>query len=131
MGGVSVVDMEDTILCNLSDANDLIEEAKIQWIREVLESLNVSEETIEEDDVVKFRSDMEEYGIEVVTYSDGIINIYKKAWFDDGHNQGWLPVEQKNLVAQWKIPEKIKHVEDGSVYYEIQLKAWNVFERKI
>lgn len=117
--------MSNIILCNLSDANEMISEAQKEWVENLLLALNIDEGMLD-DDIYVFRSKMEEIGIEVVLYSSGEVDVFKKVWFDDGFNQGWLPAEKKNLVGQWKLPEKIKKIDEKGVYYEIHLKEWTI-----
>lgn len=119
--------MSGTILCNLSDANTIIEEARQEWVREVLFNMGVDEDIIMIEDIYMFRNSMEELGIEITSYANDDVDIFKKTWYDDGINQGWLPPNESNLVAQWKAPERIKKIENGDVYYEIHLNEWKAF----
>jgi hypothetical protein len=118
--------MSQTILCNLSDANKIIEESRQEWISEILESLNVDEEIIN-GDIRKYRQKMEEIGVDVILYSNGEVDVFKKVWFEDGFNQGWLPAKEENLIAQWKMPVRVKRIEEKEVYYEIYLNEWRAF----
>ena len=118
---------DEIILCNLSDANNIILEARSEWINNVFDILNIPDEVFNVNDIRSYRMNMEELGIEVILDSNGEVNVYRKVWHDDGFNAGWLPVTDKDLVAQWKTPERIMRTDDGkNVYYEIHLKSWSI-----
>ena len=120
--------MGDVILCNISDANNVIEEARFDWIHSVLSNLNVSEEIFDVKDIREFRHELSNnLGIEVELKSNGEVDIYKKQW--NNHSleelQGWLPVKKEHLIAQWKEPKRIRKVEGKDVHYEIHLNEWS------
>ena len=79
----------ETILCNLSDANSIIEEVKIEWINNTLVSLGVNQEILENANSIRqFRNNLlYELGIEVERTSDGLINIYKLSWHNDDNEE--------------------------------------------
>jgi len=126
--------MSNIVLCNLSDANKVVQEERFFWLVDVLISIGIPEEVISKD-IRKFRGDMEQMGIEIIQNSSGNIDIYRKRWHkgDTEEGSGWLPAKEENLVAQWKEPKRIMRVEypDGKkiktkgVYYEIQLNEWS------
>lgn len=122
----------EIILCNLSDANETIKEARDEWIIEVLLALGVPEETIELgfDDIGRddFIYEMNEIGISVELYSNGEVDVYKKVWINGPteESSGWLPPTKQHLVAQWKIPERIRKIEGNEVYYELHLREWSI-----
>jgi len=117
----------------MSDAAEIIEEARNEWIIETLMALNIPEEIIElgyddgsgRDDYIY---EMNELGITVELYSNGEVNVYKKVWITGATEEqcGWLPPKKQHIVAQWKTPEKIRRVEGNEVYYEIRLREWSV-----
>lgn len=121
-----------TILCNLSDANETIKEVRDEWIIEVLLALGISEETIElgfeDQERDDYLYEMNELGISVELNSNGEINVYKKVWFEGNTEEtsGWLPPTEQHLVAQWKIPERVRKVEGNEVYYELRLREWSI-----
>jgi len=124
--------MSNVILCNLSDAQEVIEEARDEWIVSVLLALDVPEEFVEMgfsglDDYDDFQLAMSEMGIEIELLSNGEVNVYKQVWLD-GPESGWLPSKPEHLVAQWNTPERVKRVnpERTEVYYEIHTKAWSL-----
>ena len=122
--------MSNVILCNLSDANSVIEEEKLYWISEVLDALGVPEEVFDVTDIRDFRFEMEELGIEVELHFDGEVDVYKKQWHQGPTEEasGWLPVKSDHLVAQWKEPTYVKKIEGKEVYYEIHLNEWSILK---
>ena len=122
----------ETILCNLSDANATIKEARDEWIIEVLLALGISEEIIELGFDGRGRDDyiyeMDELGIAVELHSSGEVDVYKKVWIDSEteENSGWLPSTKQHLVAQWKIPERVRRIKGNKVYYELHLREWSI-----
>lgn len=123
----------ETILCNLSDANETIKEVRDEWIIEVLLALGVSENIIElgfndtgRDDYIY---EMNELGIVVELYSNGEVDVFKRVWVNGAseENSGWLPPTEKHLVAQWKNPERIRKIDgNNDVYYELHLREWSI-----
>lgn len=122
----------EVILCNLSDANEIIKESRDEWIISVLLELGVPEEIVEMgfeagkwDDYLYAMNDL---GVVVELYSDGEVDVFKQVWVDgeSESDTGWLPISDKNLVAQWKTPERIKRLEGKDVFYEIHLDEWSI-----
>jgi hypothetical protein len=126
--------MGDTILCNLSDANQVISEARELWVQEVLLGLGVKEETLKlaKSNIQEYRYQVEEMGIEV-DFKNGEVDVYKKKWHNDPNPElcGWLPSEKVHLVAQWKEPNKFRKVEGKDVYYEIHLNNWSMLNSRL
>lgn len=122
------------ILCNLSDSSETIEEARDKWIIETLLALGVPEDTIELgfDSGRSSRNDyiykMNDLGIDVELFSSGAVDVYKKVWIDGETEEvsGWLPAAKEHLVAQWKIPERVRRIDGKDVYYELHLKEWSI-----
>lgn len=121
------------ILCNLSDANKTIEEARDEWIINTLLALGVTEDIIEKGfDGGKNRDDyiyeMSDLGIDVELSSNGEVDVYKKVWIDGDieENSGWLPTKKEHLVAQWKKPERVRRINGKDIYYELHLKEWSI-----
>jgi len=123
---------ENIVLCDLSDANNTIKELRDEWIIDVLLTLNIPEDVIEMgfsvEDRENFLYEMNELGISIELYSSGEVDVHKKVWFEGSTEEtsGWLPVTDKHLVAQWKIPERIRRIDGREVYYELHLKEWCV-----
>lgn len=125
--------MSNVILCNISDANNIIKEERENWIYNVLVMLNVTEEILDSvPNVDKYRYHMYELGIEVELQSNGNIDIYKKQPYMDqaGEITDWLPPTKDHLVAQWKEPTRVKKVEGKNVYYEIHLNEWSILNMR-
>lgn len=122
----------EIILCNLSDANDTIKEAREEWIIKVLVSIGVPEDTIELGFDDSSRDDyiyrMNELGISIELYSNGEVDVYKKVWVNGltEESSGWLPPTEKHLIAQWKTPEKVRRIKENEVYYELHLREWSM-----
>ncbi len=117
------------ILCNLSDANDIINEEREFWITDVLDALKIPDEVFEASSIDDFRFLMEERGIEVQLSTTGEVNVYRKEWYDgtSEENSGWLPSTDEHLVAQWKTPTRTKKLDENKeVYYEITLNEWSI-----
>lgn len=123
------------ILCNLSDVNEVIKEAREEWIIEVLMSLGVSEQIIEMgfsssgNDYEEYLYNMEQVGIEVDLFADGVVIVYKKSWCEGEREElsGWLPAQKKHIVAKWEEPERVKRIDkDKSIYYEVNIKEWHL-----
>ena len=118
------------ILCNISDSEQVISEAKELWTIEILLKFGIKEEILElsRKDVQKFRYYMEDMGVEVDIKMNGEVDIYKKKWHEDPNpeNCGWLPAKKEHMIAQWKEPKKIRKVEGKEVFYEIHLDNWSM-----
>lgn len=120
--------MGDVILCNISDANKVIEEARFEWVHNVLLNLGVPEDIFEIKEIRDFRYEISNnFGIEVELKANKEVDIYKKQWNNnpDEELQGWLPVKKEHLVAQWKEPKRVRKVEGKDVYYEIHINEWS------
>jgi len=124
--------MSDVILCDLSDANNVINEERLFWVNEILDALGVPEEVYDVDTIDEYRAMMDELGIEVELSTNGDVDIYKKEWHESEveEESGWLPVEKEHLVAQWREPVRVKKVEGKSVYYEIHLNEWSILNMR-
>ena len=119
--------MSNIILCNLSDAIQVINEARLDWIKTTLSDLGVPENILEIKDIRELRYELSDnFGIEVDLFFNGDVHVYKKQWNNSSKEslQGWLPVKKEHLVAQWKEPKRIRKVEGKNVYYEIHLDEW-------
>jgi len=118
------LNMTAIFLCNLSDANEMIKESRQEWIEQIV--IYLGAEGALDENICDYRSKMEDLGVDVVLYSNGEIDVFKKAWYDDNFNQGWLPAEKENLIGQWKMPNRIKKIDESGVYYEIHLNEWSI-----
>lgn len=126
--------MADVILCNISDANKVVEEEKNFWIQDVLLGLGVSEDTIASaEDIDEYLYLMNQLGIEVEYKTTGEVLIYKKAMHrgPDGEEVDWLNPSEENLIAHWKSPTFVRKVEGRDVYYEVHLNKWSSFNMRL
>ena len=121
--------MSSIILCNLSDANQCINDARLEWIYDILEFLGIPKE-IYISDLKVYREKMAENGIEVDLVTNGDVNVYKQAWHEDKNESGWLPSKKENLIGQWKEPERIIKVNGKETYYEIHLDEWSILNTR-
>jgi hypothetical protein len=121
--------MSSIILCNLSDANQCINEVRLEWIYAILESLGISAE-IYASDLKVYREKMAEEGIEVDLVTNGDVNVYKQTWHEDKNESGWLPSRKENLIAQWKEPARVIKVDGKETYYEIHLDEWSILNTR-
>ena len=120
--------MSTIIQCNLSDVQSVINDARVEWVFDVLGALNISEDVLNEKNIDNYRSKMEGLGIEVVYSTSGQVDIYKKTRIKKGEDELWLPVKKENLIAQWKEPRYAKKIDANGVYYEIHLNEWSMFK---
>lgn len=120
--------MSDTILCNISDAVQIVKEERDIWTIDVLLSLGIPEEIIESsNDIDEYIYQLDKFGVEVEYKTSGEVLVYKKAMYrnQDGEEIDWLNPTSDHLIAHWKPPTYIKKVEGNNVFYEIQLNEWS------
>jgi hypothetical protein len=120
--------MPTIIQCNLSDAQSVINDARIEWVFNTLRALKIPEDVLNEKNIDNYRSEMESLGVEVVYSTSGQIDVYKKTRIKKGEDGLWLPAEKENLIAQWKEPRYAKKIDESGVYYEIHLNEWSMFK---
>lgn len=96
-----------TILCNRGDENQTIEEAKQEWLQEVLLALDVPEDLFKEqvDDV---RQILDNYKLDIWKNANGTIDIYR----------------ENKLIGQWLSPKLILVHEKKEWYYRIETQHW-------
>lgn len=123
--------MSDVLLCNTGDANKIVIEARSEWIDSVLSDLGISIGEIDKQNISALRGELMQHGI-LVDYNIATeeVNIYKCSWHSDQFQEGWLPPETKNIIAQWKRPSYIKKIEGRDIYYEIHLNKWSFKKTK-
>ena len=122
--------MSEVILCNISDANQILKDKRKEWVYNLLELLEIPPEIINCTNVFQLRGELGQYGLHVETKSGGEeIDVYKREWHGD-ENGGWLPLDPKYLIAQWKRPKYVRRVEDEDVYYELHLDEWSMIRPK-
>jgi len=124
--------MSNVILCNISDAQQVIDEERLYWVSDVLDALNVPDEVFDATDIRDYRYDMEQLGIEVELHSNGDVDVYKKQWHEGPteDSSGWIPPTEDHLIAQWKEPTRIRRIEGKDVYYEIHLNEWSILNMR-
>jgi hypothetical protein len=124
--------MSEVILCNISDANQILQEKRKEWVYNILELLEVPQEIISCRNISQFRGGLSQLGLHVETKSGGEeVDIYKLEWYGDESREGWLPINSKYLIAQWKRPKYIRRVEGEDVYYELQINEWSMVRKKV
>jgi hypothetical protein len=124
--------MGQVVLCNISDANQVIKDLRINWVYDALESLGIPPEIRELQDVFELRSVLGGLGIYVEYRSAGEeIDVYKREWHGTEETGSWMPPKEKHLVAQWKRPQYVRKVEGNDVYYELHLDEWCIANRRI
>lgn len=124
--------MSNVILCNLSDANAIIEEERLYWVFDVLEYVGIPEEVFDAESIDEYRESMDTYGIDVELCSNGEVYIYKKEWHE-GRNEeesGWLPADDEHLIGHWKNPTRVIKVDGKDAYYEIHLNEWSILNMR-
>ena len=119
--------MGTIFLCNIEDANKLIEEERLYWTYSVLDALKIPEEIYLSNNIDEYLNNMDQYGIDIILHTNGNVDIYKKEWYQGKNEQlsGWLPPTKEHLIAQWKTPSKIRIVEGKNVYYEVHTNEWS------
>jgi hypothetical protein len=123
--------MSDVLLCDISDANQILQDQRKAWVLNILELLEIPEEIINCHNIDQLRGGLNHFGIHIETLSGGEeINIYRREWYGDQNSGGWLPPEPKHLIAQWKRPKYIRKVEGEDVYYELHLNEWSMLRTK-
>ena len=125
--------MGRVVLCNISDAHDVILEERHEWIHDVLIGLGLPEETIAQSgDIDTYRYLMGEEGIEVEMTSNGDVNIYKMRWHNGPteFTSDWLPPDEDSLVGQWKEPTYVRKIAGKEVYYELHLNEWSILNMR-
>jgi hypothetical protein len=123
--------MSEVILCNISDANQILQEKCKEWVYNILELLKIPHEIIYCQNISMFRGGLSECGLHIETRLCGEeVDIYKLEWYDDGKKEGWLPIDKKYLIAQWKRPKYIRRVDGDDVYYELHLNEWSMVRKK-
>jgi len=120
--------MSNTILCNLSDVLDIIEEERLYWANDVLDALGVPEEVYDSKSIDEYRENMSALGIDVELGTSGDVKIYKLEWSEIHH--GWLPRTEDHLVAHWKDPKRVKRISGKEVYYELHLDEWSILNMR-
>lgn len=122
--------MSDIILCNVSDRFEILKEKRTEWVYKVLDGLNLPEDIEKYNNYTEFRNILNIHGIFIENKSGGEeIDIYKLKWSDDDGG-GWLPLNDKYLIAQWKKPKYIKRIEGKDVYYELHINEWSMIKLK-
>jgi hypothetical protein len=98
------------ILCNRGDEREVIEEARTEWLHEVLVALGVDESVFGDDiDKNEAREYLMSRDLEVWTHVDGSLNILRK----------------DKVVAQWKAPKlTLRKEKSNEWYYEVKLEEW-------
>lgn len=126
--------MSDIVLCNMSDANSITKELRGEWLDDIFDVLEIPDEVFDAETINDYRYEMEELGIEVILYSTGEINVYKKVWIEGPteFSSGYLPADKRHLIAQWKNPTRVRRIEGNEMYYELHVNEWSVVNmRKI
>lgn len=98
------------ILCDRGDEYKVVEEEKMDWVREVLIALGIDAEVIDQNDDMALKHCMEVRDIEVwKNISTGHVEILRG----------------DKIVAQWKPPKlTLKKETPNKWYYEIKLDEW-------
>jgi hypothetical protein len=122
--------MSNIILCNLSDANSIIDEERLYWVFDVLDYIGIPEEVYESKTIDEFRHSMDQYGIDVELSTNGEVRIYKKEWFNGKLVSDWLPATDDQLIGHWKEPTRIIKINGREYYYEIHLNEWSILNMR-
>jgi hypothetical protein len=121
------------ILCDIADANDIIEEERLNWAFGILEYLGIPEEVINSNSIDDYREKMDFYGIEVELSSVGEVRIYKKEWHEGQTDEqsGWLNYTEDHIIGHWKEPTRVIKIDSNNrAYYEIHLNEWSVLNMR-
>lgn len=124
--------MSNVILCNLSDANTIIEEERLYWVFDVLECVGIPEEVYDVASIDEYREKMDVYGVDVELITNGEVYIYKKEWYEGPNEEesGWLSPTKDHLIGHWKEPIRIMKMDDKGIHYEIHLNEWSILNTR-
>lgn len=121
--------MSDILLCDLSDAPKILADRRKEWVCSILSALGLEENKIQIEDLFELRNYLNQFGIHVALKSAGEeVDIYKREWLGDEKTGGWLPLNDKYLVAQWKRPKYVRRIDGNSLYYELHLNEWSLIK---
>jgi hypothetical protein len=120
--------MGEIILCNISDVNSILKQKREEWVYNILGQLGFEDE-IQCDNVFAFRDIMNDFGLHIELKSGGEeVDIYKREWHGNQESGGWLPIQKKHLIAQWKSPKFVRTIDGKDVYYEIHTNEWSMIK---
>jgi len=120
-----------TILVDIGDEREVIEEERQNWLRRVLVALGADEAVISEN-TMEAKRHLAELDIIVWRHADGAVRIYRPqyAWFEVPDEKteavAEVPVESaQKLVAEWLPPKMVRVKEGGGrQHYRITLREW-------
>ena len=104
------------ILSDVDNLKEVVEEAKNEWLYELLFQLGVSENSLMNNDGLfsSARDEMEMMGVEVIT---------------DNHLGKTDVYVETELIAEWFAPDIQRIIDDnGKHFYRITLKEWSPLE---
>ena len=105
----SVSLMSTIILADRGEEGKIIEEEREEWVYQVLVALGVEEDVLVENSNEVVLEYCKSIGIEVIkNLGEDTISIFKN----------------RNLVAEWKVPNLIFKKEGKEYFYEIHLNEW-------
>jgi hypothetical protein len=121
--------MGEVVLCNTSDANEVLRDLRKAWVYDLLSALGI--EADDTTDQIEARGVLSGLGIRIDLRSNGEeIDVYKCEWRGSEDSGGWLPPQKKHLIAQWKRPKYVRRVDGKDLYYELHLDKWSMVSVK-
>jgi len=113
-----------TILADVGDERQAIDEERQAWLRRVLVALGADEATISEN-TLEAKRHVSSLGLDVEGHPDGSIDIARLEISVIASEDKEVPIETgRQLVAQW-LPPKLLRVKDRPRdYYRITLCEW-------
>ena len=131
MDGVRMMGRTVTILADVGDEREVIEEERQNWLHRVLVALGADEEIISKN-TMEAKRHLAELDLIIWRHVNGTIKIYRPqyAWVETpGELEGSVvetPIESdKKLLAEWSSPTLIRVKEgNGRQHYRITLCEW-------
>lgn len=118
-----------TILVDVGDEQQVIDEERQSWLTRVLVALGADEETIAEN-TMEAKRHLGELDLIVWRYADGSLRVFRPqyATVEVGTEGGTqqCPIEAgRKLLAEW-LPPKLIRVREGSgrEHYRVTLREW-------
>lgn len=118
-----------TILVDVGDEQQVIDEERQNWLRRVLVALGADEQTIA-GNTMEAKRHLGELDLIVWRYADGSLRVlrprYKVVEVEEESGIQQVPVESdQKLLAEW-LPPKLVRVREGGgrEHYRVTLREW-------
>jgi hypothetical protein len=114
-----------TILASIGDEARIVVEERQAWLQRVLVALGADGEVISRN-TLEAKRQVSQLGLDVETHPDGSINIARLKISITVDAEGKeVPVEtDRQMVAQWLPPTRVRIREGSKEHYRITLREW-------